>query len=105
VLNPAETNILNQALLALKKEAGLDLASGKTSTITHPKDNHADFTIETLNHTLNIEVKRNLRPAQYCQNVKRSGYSISGRLRQQLPEPAPIICPYKWPKARNRHQA
>ncbi len=60
---PEEFNILNQALLALNEEAGLVLVSDKGSAIKQPKGNEADFIIETPEHTLVIEVKRNLRPA------------------------------------------
>lgn len=63
VLNPVESDILNQALLSLKEEAGLDLVSDADSEIKQPKGNEADFIIETPERTLVVEVKRNLRPA------------------------------------------
>ena len=67
MLNPSESNILTQALLALKGETGLDFAVGEQLSI----NNKADSLILTSSQTIAVEVKRNIRPAHLGAIIQR----------------------------------
>lgn len=70
MLNPSESNILTQALLALKEETGLDFTLSKQQSI----NNDADCLILTPSQTIAVEVKRNIRPAHLgaiIQHIKK----------------------------------
>lgn len=72
MLNPAESDTLNQALTALTEEAGLDLMEGSTlSQGLHANNSGADFLLATPKQTFAIEVKRNLRPAHLGVIIQR----------------------------------
>ena len=63
MLNSAESVTINQALTALKEEAGLDLMDGSTLSQEGRARNGAGFLLITPKQTFAIEVKRHLRPA------------------------------------------
>jgi len=67
VLNPSESKILTQALLALKGEAGLDFALGGQL----PVDSEADCLILTPTQAIAVEIKRNIRPAHLGAIIQR----------------------------------
>lgn len=67
MLNPSESNILTQALLALKGETGLDFALSEHL----PTENEGDCLILTPSQTIMVEVKRNIRPAHLGAIIQR----------------------------------
>ena len=67
VLNPSESNILTQALFALKGETGLDFALSEQL----PSESEADCLILALSQTIAVEVKRNIRPAHLGAIIQR----------------------------------
>ena len=67
MLNPSESNILTQALLALKGETGLDFALREQL----PINGEADCLIQTPSQTIAVEVKRNIRPAHLSAIIQR----------------------------------
>lgn len=67
MLNPSESNILTQALLALKGETGLDFAVGEQLST----NNEADCLILTPSQTIAVEVKRNIRPTHIGAIIQR----------------------------------
>ena len=67
VLNPSESNILTQALFALKGETGLDFALSEQL----PSESEADCLILAPSQTIAVEVKRNIRPAHLGAIIQR----------------------------------
>lgn len=67
MLNLSESNILTQALLALRKETGLDFALGEQQ----PINSETNCLILTPSQTLAVEVKRNIRPAHLGAIIQR----------------------------------
>ena len=62
MLNPEETAILDQALLALKKETGLDFTADANLISNYPESRRADTYLIATEHIMAVEVKRNIRP-------------------------------------------
>lgn len=62
-----ESDILTQALLALKGETGLDFSWSEQL----PPGSEADYLIQTPSQSLAIEVKRNIRPAHLGAIIRR----------------------------------
>lgn len=62
MLNPEETTILDQALLALKKETGLDFTVDANLISNYPESRRADTYLIATEHIMAVEVKRNIRP-------------------------------------------
>ncbi len=67
VLNPSESNILAQALSALKEQTGLDFALSEQLS----SESEADCLILTPSQTIAVEVKRNIRPAHLGAIIQR----------------------------------
>lgn len=63
----SEFNILTQALLALKREAGLEFVLSEQL----PVGSEADYLIQTPSQILAVEVKRNIRPAHLGAIIQR----------------------------------
>lgn len=63
----SESDILSQALLALKSETGLDFSlSGQL-----PPNSETDYLIQTPSQSLAVDVKRNIRPAHLGAIIRR----------------------------------
>lgn len=84
--NPSESNILTQALLALKRETGLDFALSEPL----PSDGEAGYLILTPSQTIAVEVKRNIRPAhlgaiiQHIKKLQPTGLLVADYLNPNI---------------------
>jgi hypothetical protein len=86
VNSPLESDILTQALLALKRETELDFGLGEQL----PPGSEADYLIQAPSQALAVEVKRNIRPAhlgaiiQQIKTLKPTGLLVADYLNPNI---------------------